>query len=152
MKKIVIATLTATLLFNLTGCDTIRKQDIGVVTGGVAGGLLGSQFGHGTGKLFAVGAGTLLGAYLGGAIGKSMDEQDQLKAQLALEKNRTQEPTTWRNPDNGNQYTVTPKKTVKRAGRYCREYTMTADIAGKKQQTYGTACRQPDGTWKVQGN
>jgi len=22
-------------------------------------------------------------------------------------------------------------------------------IAGKEQQTYGTACRQPDGTWKV---
>ena len=152
MKKMMIAALTFALVFNLTGCDTVRKQDIGVVTGGVAGGLLGSQFGNGTGKLFAVGAGTLLGAYLGGSIGKSMDEQDQLKTQLALEKNRSGQPAYWHNPDNGNRYTVTPKKAVQQRGHYCREYTMTAEIAGKKQQTYGRACRQADGTWKVQGN
>lgn len=35
-------------------------------------------------------------------------------------------------------------------GRYCREYTATAVIAGREQQIYGTACRQPDGPWELQ--
>lgn len=34
--------------------------------------------------------------------------------------------------------------------RYCREYTATAVVAGREQQIYGTACRQPDGSWKIQ--
>lgn len=32
---------------------------------------------------------------------------------------------------------------------YCREYTETVTVAGKKQQGYGTACMQEDGSWKV---
>ena len=34
-------------------------------------------------------------------------------------------------------------------GRYCREYTATAVVGGKTQNTYGTACRQPDGAWQL---
>jgi len=30
----------------------------------------------------------------------------------------------------------------------CREYTKAAIIEGEKQRVEGTACRQPDGTWK----
>ncbi len=150
MKKQIVALLMSSAMLSLVGCQNMSQQDIGMMTGGVAGGLLGSQFGGGTGRLLAVGAGTLAGAYIGGAIGKNMDETDKLKAQMALEKNRTGQSATWHNPDNGNRYTVTPKRTYQHANQYCREYTMTADIAGQKQQTYGTACRQPDGSWKVQ--
>ena len=34
-------------------------------------------------------------------------------------------------------------------GQYCREYTQTVYISGQKQQAYGNACRQPDGSWQV---
>jgi hypothetical protein len=34
-------------------------------------------------------------------------------------------------------------------GRYCREFQQEVTIAGKTEQAYGTACRQPDGTWEV---
>lgn len=30
----------------------------------------------------------------------------------------------------------------------CREFQETVMIGGKPQKAYGTACRQPDGTWK----
>lgn len=30
----------------------------------------------------------------------------------------------------------------------CREVITTATIAGREQQLYGQACRQPDGSWK----
>ena len=31
----------------------------------------------------------------------------------------------------------------------CREYTSTMTIAGQPQNMVGTACRQPDGTWRI---
>ena len=35
-----------------------------------------------------------------------------------------------------------------RGERICREYRTTATIAGRRQHLYGTACRQPDGSWQ----
>jgi hypothetical protein len=33
----------------------------------------------------------------------------------------------------------------------CREYQTTTIIGGRPQPAYGTACLQPDGTWRVVG-
>ncbi len=32
---------------------------------------------------------------------------------------------------------------------YCREYQANTSVGGKKAKSYGTACRQPDGSWKI---
>ena len=37
------------------------------------------------------------------------------------------------------------------SGQYCREFTQTIQVGGESQQGHGTACRQPDGSWKIQG-
>lgn len=34
-------------------------------------------------------------------------------------------------------------------GRYCREYQAQVVVNGMPQPSYGTACRQPDGSWRV---
>jgi len=34
-------------------------------------------------------------------------------------------------------------------GRYCREFLQQVKIGNKSEQAYGTACRQPDGSWEV---
>lgn len=34
-------------------------------------------------------------------------------------------------------------------GQYCREYNALIFVGGQKQSGYGTACYQPDGSWKV---
>ena len=34
-------------------------------------------------------------------------------------------------------------------GQQCREYQGTLKIGGQPQPSYGTACLQPDGTWKL---
>jgi hypothetical protein len=34
-------------------------------------------------------------------------------------------------------------------GEYCREYQSTVTIDGQPQPSYGTACQQPDGSWRV---
>ncbi len=35
------------------------------------------------------------------------------------------------------------------AGRYCREFQQTATVGGRTESAYGTACRQPDGSWEI---
>ncbi len=32
---------------------------------------------------------------------------------------------------------------------YCREYTQRVQVGGRVQESYGTACQQPDGSWKI---
>lgn len=34
-------------------------------------------------------------------------------------------------------------------GRQCREFLQTVTIGGRTEQAYGTACRQPDGSWEI---
>jgi hypothetical protein len=34
-------------------------------------------------------------------------------------------------------------------GRYCREYQATVTVGGAPQSSYGTACLEPDGAWRI---
>lgn len=147
MKKLTVASLS--LSFLLVGCAPLNKEGVGTISGGVVGGLLGSQFGGGSGKVMAAAGGALLGAYLGGQIGKTMDKVDRMEMQRALETAPTGRSVAWSNPDNGNRYTVQPTRTYYRSQQPCREYITKAVIGGKSQQIYGKACRQADGSWRV---
>src|SRR3990167_722397 len=150
MKRFFISIVMTLAAICLVGCDTMNNQDVGTVAGGVAGGLLGSTVGAGNGRLVAIAAGTLAGAMLGGAVGHNMDENDKARMNAALENNNVGQPAYWNNAKTGANYQVTPVKNVTVSGnKYCREYRTTADIAGKQQQVYGKACRQPDGSWKA---
>lgn len=147
MKKIMVMTLSLSVL--LTACGPVTNEGVGTVTGGVVGGLIGSQFGGGAGKVAAAAGGALLGAYLGGRIGQYMDRQDRMEMQRALETAPVGRAVTWKNPDNGNQYSVKPTRTYYSNEQPCREYVTHAIIAGKQQQIYGKACREADGSWRV---
>ena len=154
LKKIIAGTLTVVMGVSvLPGCTNMNKQDVGTVSGGVIGGLVGSRFGGGGGQVLATGIGVMAGALIGGAIGKNMDETDQLKMNAALNNNSVGQPAYWKNDKTGNSYTVTPTKNVALNGNpYCREYRTNANIGGKVQQIHGTACRQPDGSWQIQNS
>lgn len=149
MKKFFLVCLTALLSISLVGCQNMSNQDVGVLTGGVAGGLLGSTIGKGSGQVLAIAAGTIAGAVIGGSIGRNMDQTDRLRMNAALERAPVGKPTYWTNQNSGTAYEVVPTKNVTVQGNeYCREYRTVANIGGKKQQIYGTACRQPDGAWR----
>jgi surface antigen len=146
-RQFALATAGAMLV---SACaDQPAQEQQGMVIGGVLGGVLGSQVGRGEGRTVATIVGTLIGAAVGGAVGRSMAESDRLKAAHSLETVRTGVPSTWRNPDTGNQYTFTPTRTYDAAQGPCREYVVDAIIGGKREKVYGTACRQPDGSWRV---
>ena len=87
-------------------------------------------------------------------VGKSLDRADRLAmAQAtyeALEYGESGTPVTWTNPDSGHSGDVVPQAAVRRAeGTVCREFMKTVTIGGEKQQAYGTACRQADGSWRI---
>ncbi len=151
--KVVVAIVAIGLL---AGCAEtgISKQTGGAVLGGVTGGILGAQIGSGRGKILAAIGGTLLGALIGSEIGKRLDERDRLlmsqSTQKTLESSPSGEVTNWRNPDTGHSGTVVAEPVAeKTGGEICREFTQTITIEGKTETAKGTACRQPDGTWKV---
>lgn len=128
------------------------KAVLGSVGGAAAGGLIAAAAGGGT-KYIVLGA--LAGGLIGGVVGKKLDDRDKRMAaeaaQQAFESNRTGQSSAWQNPDSGNSGTVTPTRTYQIAnGQYCREYTQEIYVGGEKHQSYGTACRQPDGSWQVQ--
>jgi surface antigen len=153
MKSWIVGTLA--LSFLIAGCASMGpKEGAGSVIGGVGGAVIGSQFGGGTGRVVGTAIGAVAGVLIGQEVGKSLDHADQLEmqrtAQYALENSRVDETRTWRNPDSGNSGTITPKRTYRTdRGQYCREYQQTVLIGGEERQAYGTACRQPDGTWKI---
>ena len=134
------------------GQGTCYRQMLGAVIGGGAGAVVGSRIGQGTGRLVATAGGAILGLLAGGAIGRAMDEVDQNCIGQVLEHADNGRNIVWQNPENDQRYTVSPVSTYRgNDGRYCREYVTTAQVAGKRQQVYGTACRQPDGSWEIVG-
>lgn len=142
--------------FALAGCaqwEESPKQTVGTVAGAALGGLVGAEFGQGTGRVAATSAGVLLGAFLGSEIGRSLDHADRLAMErttrTALETGRTGEPVRWQNPQTGNFGAVTPLATTESDGTVCRSYEQTITTAGRVQKGYGTACRQPDETWRI---
>ena len=148
-KALVSAVL---LTFVLSACaDAGPKTAIGAMGGAAAGGLIGAAAGGGTEGIIG---GVLLGGLLGGAVGNALDQRDREYANRtyhqSLETSQTGTTSTWQNPDSGHSGTITPTRTYEASnGQYCREFQQTVTVGGETEQAYGTACRQPDGSWRV---
>ena len=144
-----VSGIVAILAF-LMGCtdNYAAKENVGTLTGAAVGDV-GSQTDGGEGQLAATAAGAIAGALVGGTVGKSMDEVDRMKANQALESSRIGYTTSWRNPDTDDTYSITPTRTYETASGPCRDFTTQAIIDGKREILYGTACRQPDGSWRT---
>ncbi len=153
-----LAGLCAALLVAGSACvspgDSIagKKTAVGGLGGAVAGGLLGKSIGGHSRDMIA---GAVLGGLLGGAVGNVLDQLDRdlaiKNAQVTFETAPTGATSSWTNPDSGNSGSITPVRTYQEpTGRYCREYQQEVTVGGQRQQSYGTACRQPDGSWQIQ--
>jgi surface antigen len=131
-----------------------NKEIIGTAAGAGVGGLIGSQIGHGSGQLAATAAGVFIGGLIGNQIGAYMDEQDKQRARQAeydaLERYPDGGQSRWENPNNGHYGYSVPERTYQdSSGQYCREYQTTVVIDNHPQSGHGTACREPDGTWRL---
>ena len=146
--------IVALVMLLTTGCAEIQsnpKTAIGAGGGGLVGGLIAAAAGA---NPAAIAASVIGGMLVGGVVGNLLDQRDKRlaaeAAHRAMETAPTGKPVAWQNPDTGHSGTVTPTKTYQTAnGTYCREYQTTVLVDGKQERAYGTACRQPDGTWQV---
>ena len=124
-------------------CD--RSPNVAAtIIGGVGGGVLGNQFGKGRGRTAATIGGTLIG----GLLGNSLTQNDRYCTTQVFEYAQPNTQVVWNG--GGNNYSFQPSEPYQmNDGRYCREYQANATVGGRRQQTYGTACRQPDGDWEI---
>jgi len=109
------------------------KENTGTLVGAVAGGLIGSQFGGGTGERIAAGlAGAAIGGLIGNRIGAGMDDDDKRRAYAAqmqaLESGKSGVAVAWKNPDSGRYGSVVPGPAYQSNGLQCRPYTHTIYI------------------------
>lgn len=151
MKKLAILALIS---LSLTACS-ISNEDAGQLTGAAVGGVIGHQFGNGSGQAATTALGAVIGAAVGGQVGRTMDRVDTRYVRDALEYESTGKVKRWTNPDSRITYEVQPERTyyqkdVDGSTQPCREYRSTANINGKRETVYGTACRDADGSWHVQ--
>ena len=138
----------------IAGCTAEPNQTAGTATGAAAGAVVGSQFGSGLGDAPEAAIGALAGGLVGADIGRSRDEADRqaaLQAEFeALEYGRAGQPVEWRGASgNYGDVVVGPSYEVNRLD--CREFTHTVYIGGRARVARGTACRQPDATWRIIG-
>ena len=148
--------LAILLVFLLIGCESTNgggrtKTIVGGLGGATAGGLLAAGLGA---SPAAIAGSVILGGLVGGFIGDRMDAADRRRADeaaaRAFETAPSGQSVAWNNPDSGNTGTITPTRTFQQAnGQYCREYQQTVIIGGQEQESFGTACRQPDGSWRI---
>lgn len=155
MRKIIASLLIpATLSMGLAACD---NQQIGTIAGAAGGAVAGKAIG-GSGTSGTVGLilGAVAGGYLGGEIGKRLSNRD--RDQQAQATNRALEnggSQSWNNPESGARGDVTANSTFKSnvgstSGQTCRDFTSSASTSdGNSGSGRGTACKQPDGTWKI---
>ena len=155
LRKLMSGFLAMSLLAGCadsSGGGGITKEQGGTVLGALGGAAAGAALGDG--NWWAIGAGALVGGVVGNRVGNYLDERDQQQAystaNYALDNNQDGQTATWSNPQNQTGGYTTPTDTYQTAsGATCRTYQTGVQANGQSQSGTGTACRQPDGTWKL---
>lgn len=158
MQKILALTLMAMLLAvsAMGSAQAGDKAVYGTLTGAGFGGLVGNQFGHGAGRIATTTAGVFVGGMIGNSVGRSLEVPFERSASYssysayavsnpivysAYVPNYVAPPAPSPPPP--------PIYIDNRYGSYCREYSRIVQRGDQVQESYGTACLQPDGSWKV---
>ena len=99
-------------------------------------------------------AGTLAGGDFGKRLGSRFDDTARQAAASAERRALADNaPADWSDPRSGTSGRVRPLRSfTDAAGRECREYSQTVNIAGRSQSDTGIACLQSAGNWSLVGS
>lgn len=99
-------------------------------------------------------AGTLAGSSFGNRLGSRFDDTARQAAATAERRALADNaPADWSDPRSGTSGRVRPLRSfTDAAGRECREYSQTVNIAGRSQSGTGIACLQSAGNWSLVGS
>ncbi len=131
-----------------------RKERLDHNVGTVDGSALESRLGKGDGQLWATGKGTLIGAFIGGRLGKSLDRVDMMYHKQAVVQAQSaplHQTIGWHNDENGHSGSVTPLREGSQSisGTVCREFKQEIVIDGQSESAKATACQNTDSSWTV---
>jgi len=151
-----IVLFCTTFLAALGSPGVVRASDesaLGTGIGAALGGLLGSQVGRGSGQLLSTGIGITVGGIIGNNVGHQLEE-DRRPSYRGYGPNYDQStvfyyPTYQYTPNYVAPPAPPPTYIDQNEGTYCRPYSQEIRIDGKIMESYGTACLQPDGTWRI---
>jgi surface antigen len=151
---VLIVVLAAALSGCTQGGGGWNKQQTGTALGAVAGAAAGAAIGGKDNWWWAAGLGALAGGVVGNQVGAYLDRQDQQTsyqtATHALNNVPDGQTASWSNPQNNTSGFTRPVETVQTAsGQTCRTFQTGVTAQGQTSSGTGTACRQPDGTWKI---
>jgi len=126
-----------------------QNATTGTILGAIAGGVIGSRFGHGGGRAAATVGGVFLGGMAGNQIAGDMDCDDRRYA-FRVYSDGFDGPIgqryEWRNPRGDYGY-FTPTREYQDGPYLCRDFEEGVWRDGAWRIHTGTACRQDDGNW-----
>lgn len=97
--------------------------------------------------------GSVQGGLSSSEIGRALDEMDRLAAGqaelVALQSVPAGSQHHWQSNHSSASGTVVPGETYQINQSECRDYTHTVTIDGSPRPWRGTACRQPNGSWRA---
>ncbi len=134
------------LIFLLLLASCANRGQTGALGGGAAGAAIGQAIGHNTSATLI---GATVGTLVGYIVGNEMDKYDRQQLNHTYERGMSNQRSSWVNPDNGNQYAVTPQPAYQNPTnqQICRRAEIEAIIDGKTERTFSTACRDANGHW-----
>lgn len=155
MRSCLSLVLISTILMGCSSSGGVAPEGVGAGVGAVSGGLIGSQFGKGKGKVATTILGAAAGTVVGFGVGQWLYGRDREQAERAqfsaLESGQSNKPVSWRGADGHSRGEVVPSSPYRRGTENCRDYNHTIYVDGRPQTLRGTACRNPDGTWRSVG-
>ncbi len=151
MRNSVLIAGAAALL--LCGCNGGGSRIVtGAIPGANPGKVIGSPISTGAGEARV---GPVEGALIGADVGRSLSDSERalaLKAEYeALEYGRAGEETSWQSPSGSVNGTIRVGSVSQVNSLDCREYTHNIAVGGRMRVVHGTACREPNGVWRVMG-
>ncbi len=111
-------------------------------------------YGPEAGRLVGRGIEVLWGGLIRGERGAdpSTDDRQHMarNLQLALELDPSGSERRWFNAASGNGGSARPLRTFRTTGGiHCREFRQTVQFGDRRGEAFGTACRRPDGHWRI---
>ena len=98
------------------------------------------------------GAGAVLGGISSSEVGRTLAEGDLQRAAqaefYALEAAQAGAEYAWSSPETGTRGTIVAGEPYQINRSECRDYTHNVFVSGSERTLRGTACRQPNGTWR----
>lgn len=157
MRNSFLKLLTAVLF--LTAVTPAFAEDggqlFGTLLGASVGGLIGGSLVHGHDHGLATGTGVVVGGYVGSELSRPSYPRYTSRPTYYYSYDMYPPPGYYvpYQPTYVAPPSPPPAPPVtyidEDSGSYCREYSKTIRIGDRVQESYGTACLQPDGSWHI---